>query len=401
LFFWLEETTKVKRLRIGVIFGSRSVEHEVSIVTAQQVMQAMDKDKYEVVPIYISKEGFWFTGEKLLKVENFNNMASLVRDLEQAYISPDPSVESMVKAASKLFGKKFHNKIDVAFPLVHGTYGEDGTLQGLLELANVPYVGAGVLGSSLGMDKIAMKAVFRENNLPTVKYVWFLRNELRNRHDEMISKIETSLKYPLFVKPANLGSSIGISKAKSREELIFALEVAGSYDRRLIVEESLEGGMEINCSVLGNEEPITSVCEQPVSWEDFLNYDAKYLRGGKSTGLQGADRRIPAPISRQLTEKIQKLSIEAFKAIDCRGVARIDFLVNSENSEVFINEINTIPGSISFYLWEATNISFSELIDRLIGLAMEAFNEKSKTAYSYDSALLKHISRSSSKSGVK
>ncbi len=387
------------KLRIGVILGSRSVEHEVSIVTAQQVMQAMNKDKYEVIPIYITKEGHWFTGKKLLKLESFKDLQSLISGLEKAYISPDPSVKSLVMVSKKWFRKASIEEIDVAFPLVHGTYGEDGTLQGLLELANIPYVGAGVLGSAIGMDKIVMKALFKENQLPTVKYVWFLRNKWKNKQEEIITEIEANLKYPFFIKPANLGSSIGISKAKNREDLVQALDVASHYDRRLIVEESLEGCIEINCSVLGNEEPISSVCEQPVLWEEFLNYDEKYLRGGKTSGLKGLQRRIPAPISQELTEKIQQLAIKAFKSIDCRGIARVDFLVNTEKEEVFINEINTIPGSISFYLWEATGIKFSELVDRLIDLAMDTFKEKSKTTYSYDSALLKQINSHSSKLG--
>lgn len=394
----------MKRLKIGVIFGSRSVEHEVSIVTAHQVMQAIDKDKYEVVPIYITKGGYWVTGEKLFNLENFKDLPSLIPDLKKVYIAPDPSVKSLVMASKRWFKGaplKIIKIIDVAFPLVHGTYGEDGTLQGLLELANIPYVGAGVLGSALGMDKIAMKAVFKENHLPVANYVWFLRNEWEDKQEKIIAKIETNLKYPLFVKPANLGSSIGISKAKNREDLMYSVEVASHYDRRLIVEESLEGAIEINCSVLGNEEPIPSVCEQPVSWEEFLNYDEKYLRGGKTSGLKGADRRIPAPISQELTEKIQKLAIDTFRAVDCRGIARVDFLVNTEKSEIFINEINTIPGSISFYLWEATGIKFSELVDKLIDLAIDAYKEKSKTTYSYDSKLLKYISSPSPKLGIR
>ncbi|MFZ6017073.1 MAG: D-alanine--D-alanine ligase family protein [Nitrospirota bacterium] len=390
----------MSKLKIGVIFGSRSVEHEVSIITAHQVIQAIDKDKYEIVPIYITKGGYWVTGKKLFNLENFKDLPSLISDLKKVYIAPDPSVKSLVMTSKRWF-KGASLKIDVAFPLVHGTCGEDGTLQGLLELANIPYVGAGVLGSALGMDKIAMKAVFKENHLPVANYVWFLRNEWEDKQEKIIAKIETNLKYPLFVKPANLGSSIGISKAKNREDLMYSVEVASHYDRRLIVEESLEDAIEINCSVLGNEDLIPSVCEQPVSWEEFLNYDEKYLRGGKTSGLKGADRRIPAPISQELTEKIQKLAIDTFRAVDCRGIARVDFLVNTEKSKIFINEINTIPGSISFYLWEATGIKFSELVDRLVDLAIDAYKEKSKTTYSYDSKLLKHISSPSPKLGIR
>ena len=400
MYEYQQENSAMKKIIIGIIFGSRSVEHEVSIVTAHQVIQAIDRSKYDIVPIYITREGHWFIGEKLLKLESFKDLSSLVASLEKAYIAPDPSVESLVLVSQKWFKKKTF-KIDVAFPLVHGTYGEEGTLQGLFELANIPYIGAGVLGSALGMDKIVMKSVFKDNHLPTVNYVWFLRNEWNDKQEKVIAEIEKNLKYPLFVKPANLGSSIGISKVKNKEALIYAIEVASHYDRRLIVENSVEGSIEINCSVLGNEEPISSVCEQPVSWEEFLNYDEKYLRGGKPSGLKGADRRIPAPISSELAEKIQALALNAFKAIDCRGIARVDFLVNIEKGEIFINEINTIPGSISFYLWEATGIKFSELVDKLINLAFDAQKEKSKTTYFYDSKLLQNFSRPSAKLGIK
>ena len=390
----------MERLKIGVIFGSRSVEHEVSIITALQVMQAVDTNKYEIVPIYITKEGHWVTGEKLLKLESFMDLSLSVSGLQKAFIAPDASVDSLIGGSRKWFGEKVLKKIDVAFPLVHGTYGEDGTLQGLLELANIPYVGAGVLGSALGMDKIAMKAVFKENQLPVLNYIWFLRKEWENKQNVIIRKIEATLKYPLFVKPANLGSSIGISKAKNREDLIYAVDVASHYDRRLIVEESLEGGIEINCSVLGNDDPIASVCEQAISWDQFLNYDEKYLRGGKTTGLKGAERRIPAPISQELTQKIQEFAVDAFKAIDCCGISRVDFLVNQEKDEIFLNEINTIPGSIAFYLWEASGITFSELIDKLVNLSLDTQKEKNKNVYSYNSKIITHVAGKSLKRGI-
>ncbi len=390
----------MKRLKIGVIFGSRSVEHEVSIITAHQVMQAIDTNKYEIVPIYITKEGHWVTGEKLLKLESFKDIVLLVSGLQRAYIAPDSSVDSLVGGSRKWFRDKVLKKIDVVFPLVHGTYGEDGTLQGLLELANIPYIGAGVLGSALGMDKIAMKAVFKENQLPVLNYIWFLRNEWEDKQHEIICRIEAALKYPLFVKPANLGSSIGISKAKNRENLICAVNVASHYDRRLIVEESLEGGIEINCSVLGNDEPIASVCEQPVSWEEFLNYDEKYLSGGKTTGLKGAERRIPAPISQGLTQKIQKLAIDAFKAIDCRGISRVDFIVNSKKVEIFLSEINTMPGSIAFYLWKASGVAFSELIDKLVNLALSIQKEKNRNTYDYNTKIITNLTGNSLKCGI-
>lgn len=383
------------KCRVGVLFGGRSVEHEVSVITAQQIMAAFDKSKYEVIPIYLTKRGEWLSGEKLSDFRAFK--AFDPADYERVFIVPDPTVRSLVRAPEsisgvrKLLGAKKTIELDVVFPAFHGTFGEDGTMQGLLELADIPYVGAGVVGSAVGMDKIIMKAVFREAGLPIVKYVWFSRQKWQEQPEEMVQTIETNLNYPLFVKPANLGSSVGITKVQSREDLYFALDVASHYDRRLLVEESVEGSIEINCSVLGNEAPTPSVCEQPVSWEEFLSYDDKYMRGGKAEGMKGAARRIPAPISEELTAQVQDMAVRAFKALDCRGVARVDFLLRQEDDELFINEINTLPGSISFYLWEPLGISPSQLVDRLVELAFEAHEEKHKTTYSYDSNLLEQM----------
>jgi D-alanine-D-alanine ligase len=277
------------------------------------------------------------------------------------------------------------------FPCVHGTFGEDGTLQGLFELADLPYVGAGVVGSATGMDKIIMKAAFQAAGLPVVGYLWFRRSRWERSPDEVLDEVESRLRYPLFVKPANLGSSIGISKARRRDDLKGALEVAASYDRRLLVEEAVDNAVEINCSVLGNDDPIPSVCEQPVAWQEFLSYEDKYLRGEKGQGMKGASRRIPAPISPELTRRIQGLAVAAFQVVDCAGIARVDCLLNEATEEVFVNEINTIPGSLSFYLWEPSGVSFVELTDRLIQLALERHAEKAKTHYSYDSTILRKI----------
>jgi D-alanine-D-alanine ligase len=274
---------------------------------------------------------------------------------------------------------------------VHGTYGEDGTLQGLLELAGLPYVGAGVVGSAVGMDKIVMKAAFRAAGLPIVRYTWFTRARFEREPDEVLDEVERDLRYPLFVKPANLGSSVGITRATDRAELRQALEVAASYDRRLLVEEGVERAIEVNCSVLGNEDPMPSVLEQPVTWQEFLKYEDKYLRGSKGQGMESAARRIPAPIPPDLTRRIQGLAVEAFRAVDCAGIARIDFLVDESAGAVYVNEINTIPGSLSFYLWEPSGVSFPELVDRLIQLALERHAERAKTTYTYDSSLLRQI----------
>ena len=392
----------VQRLRVGVLFGSRSVEHDVSIVTAVQAMAAMDRAKYEVIPIYVTKEGRWLTGEALAHLDTYRDPQGLKPAL-RAYLSPEPQDGVLVQPRSwgqRLLRQVQELRLDVAFPCMHGTHGEDGTLQGLLELANVPYVGTGVVGSAVGMDKIMMKAAFAAAGLPLLPYRWFRRSQWECEPEAMLAEIKRNLAYPLFVKPANLGSSIGISQARNRDELEAALAIAAQYDRRLLVEQALEGAIEINCSVLGNDDPQPSVCEQPVPWAEFLSYEDKYLRGGgKAAGMASIDRRIPAPIPDELAQRIQAAAVTAFRATDCAGVARVDLLVDEANGAFYVNEINTIPGSLSFYLWEASGLSYPELIDRLIALALERHRDKQRTITTFESTVLAHAAGSSLKQG--
>lgn len=384
----------MQKKNIAVIFGGCSVEHDVSIVTGLQLIENIDKEKYDVTPIYISNSGEWFTGKELLDSDIYKNFTKTKKLLKKVLISPIPSIKSIMYYPNKIevFTKKVFKGVDVVIPAMHGMNGEDGTLQGLLELANIPYVGSGVLGSAVGMDKIVMKSVFAGNGLPVLKYTYFLREEWTSDRESILKNIESSLRYPVFVKPSNLGSSIGISKAKDRKGLISAIEIAVHYDRRIIVEEGVENPLEVNCSVLGFGNELTaSVCEQPVSWEDFLTFDDKYLRGSKGkteAGMPSMDRRIPAPISEELTNKVRELSKRVFKAMDCRGVARIDLIIDKADMNPYINEINTIPGSFSFYLWEPCGIKYAELIDKLINIAYKVNEEKNKNTYSYDSQIL-------------
>ncbi|MAG36797.1 MAG: D-alanine--D-alanine ligase [Dehalococcoidia bacterium] len=391
-----------QRLRVGVIFGSRSVEHDVSIITAAQAMAAMDRAEYEVIPIYVTREGKWLTGEALTQLDAYRDANGTTR-VRPAYISPEPQDGALVQPRSwwqRLARRVQTLRLDVVLPCVHGTHGEDGTLQGLLELANVPYVGAGVVGSAVGMDKIIMKAVFASADLPLLPYLWYQRSQWESQREMMLTQIERDLTYPLFVKPANLGSSIGISQVRNRDELEAGLAVAAQYDRRLLVEQALEGAIEINCSVLGNDDPRPSVCEQPVPWEEFLSYEDKYLRGGgKAAGMASTDRRIPAPISDQLTQRIQAAAVAGFRATDGAGVARVDFLVDEAGEAFYINEINTIPGSLSFYLWEASGLSYPALIDRLIELALERHQDKQRTITTFESNILAHAAGSNLKRG--
>jgi D-alanine-D-alanine ligase len=359
---------KMARCKVGVIFGGRSVEHEVSIITAYQVIEALDKSKFTAIPIYIRRDGRWF----YLHCSNLS-------DFKKDY----PKLQK--KREKALFIKELA-ELNVALPLIHGTYGEDGTLQGLLELADIPYVGSGVMSSGLGMDKVIMKACFRGIGLPVVDHCFVRKAEWKEKGEEVLKKIEKQIPYPLFVKPANLGSSIGINRAETREDLIFALDVASAYDLKMIIEKAVSPAIEINCAVLGEKELIASVCEQPVSWKNFLDYEDKYCSGGKTNGMKGLARKIPAEISAELANRIQKMAIAAFSGLDCRGVARIDFLIKQD--EIYINEINTIPGSLSFYLWEPLGITFTELLNRLIALAKEVHEEKRGLIYEYRGKIL-------------
>lgn len=383
----------MSKLRVGVIYGSRSVEHEVSIITAVQAMDALDPERYEVIPLYVTKEGEWLTGASLRKLETYKAGSDLARSLTRVSLSPVPSkgLLTLAEQRSRLLpisGGGQRIALDVAFPCVHGTFGEDGTLQGLFELANLPYVGSGVLASAVGMDKILMKAAFRSADLPILDCRVVRRDEWERAPDGVVDRLEREVGFPAFVKPANLGSSVGISRATDRESLRSALEVAAHYDTRMLVEKGLEGAVDVNCSALGHGGDVrVSVCEQPVSWEAFLSYEDKYIRGGKSQGMKGASRRIPAPISAELTERIQAMTRRAFQAIDAAGVARVDFLVTPDE-QVFVNEINTLPGSLAFYLWEATDLPFRKLLDRLVEIALARHAERQKTSFAFDSALL-------------
>ena len=388
------------KLKVAVIFGSRSVEHEVSIVTAMQVFENINREKYEVVPVYIDKSGRWLVDEKLEKLESFRNLKLGDVKAQEYFFAVSTSVKALVPKSALKFLSKI--SADIYFPAIHGTFGEDGTLQGLLEMADVPYTGSGVIGSAVGMDKIIQKSVFKDAGLPVVKSVWFLKSEWEDNKIDIIKNIEKNLNYPVFVKPANLGSSVAINKAHGAKELEEAINIASQFDKRVLVEEGKENIIEINCSVLGNDELTASVCEQPLRSENILSYEDKYMKGGKTKGMAGLSRLVPAPISEELAKKIQEMSKVAFRAVGASGVARIDFMVSSsfakaseddykKNGDIWINEINTLPGSLAFYLWEKSELSFNELIDKLINLGFERHKEKQKLIFSYDSDLLSKV----------
>ena len=378
-----------RRVCVAVIFGGRSVEHDVSIVTGHQIMGAFPDDRYEVVPVYISRDGRWFTGDPLLTLDNFAQMHLLQMDgVVSCLLSPDTRHHGLIlNPLAGRFSKSEAKRIDVVFPALHGTHGEDGSLQGLLELADIPYVGFATLGSALTNDKVMTKSVLRQAGLPVLEDHAFTRDNWLSRPDQTLEGIQQKLEFPVFIKPATLGSSIGISRADSMQMLQSGIDIAANFDRRIMVEPAITDGIEINCSVIGfGNEYQASTLEQPVSWDEFLSYEDKYLRGDE--GMKSAERIIPAPISDSLSQRIHQLSVRAFQAVDGRGIARIDFLVRPEQNEIYLNEINTMPGSLALYLWREDGLAPSQLVERLVELAREAQAEKRRNMYDYQTNLV-------------
>ncbi len=378
-----------RRQTIAVIFGGRSVEHDVSIVTGHQIMKAFPADGYEILPVFITRDGRWFTGEPLLELQNFQAEDLIQRDGVQAcLLSPDTRHHGLIiNPLASRFSKSIVKRIDVVFPALHGSHGEDGSLQGLLELADIPYVGYATLGSALANDKVITKIILRQAGLPVLDDYAFFRDQWLDEPDAIIAAIGEEFEFPLFVKPATLGSSIGIGRADSPELLRANIDIAANFDRRILVEPAVTGGIEINCSVIGyGERYEASTLEQPLSWDDFLSYEDKYLRG--SEGMKSAERLIPAPLSPELTDRIKQTSISAFKAVDGRGIARIDYLVRPEKDEVYLNEINTMPGSLAFYLWQEDGYSRSDLVVKLVALAHDAYAVKRRNIYDYQTNLV-------------
>jgi D-alanine-D-alanine ligase len=390
----------MKKLRVGILFGGRSGEHEISLLSAASVLDAIDKEKYEVVPIGITKEGRWVTSshaENLLRGKKFEDKhlragdpaatsaAAVLASGDAMIVPPVPAADSLVPFQSDHSPAKSENSInvDIIFPVMHGTFAEDGTIQGLLELADIAYVGAGVLGSAAGMDKDIMKQLFKAAGLPIVKHVTILRSYWQRDPKRVRREIEKKLKYPVFVKPANLGSSVGISKAHDSKELPAAMDEAASFDRKIVIEQGVGGkkkkAREIECSVLGNDDPQASVAGEIIPATEFYDYKAKYQD-------EGSQLLIPAKLSKAQMKRVQAMAIAAFKAVDCSGLARVDFLMEpGANGKLYLNEINTMPGftSISMYpkLWKATGIEYADLIDQLIELGLARYAEKKKNRY--------------------
>lgn len=394
------------RIKVGVFFGGKSVEHEVSVISGLQAVYAFDTEKYEPVPIYITKNGEMYTGGSIGEIEAYKDIKKLLETGVRVNLIKDGNSFSLVRYPAKKFGNNIIDTIEVAFPVVHGTNVEDGTLQGFLHAIGIPYAGCDVFASAVCMDKEASKLIMKAKGIPVLDCITVNSKQFSVDSDKVLDLIEGKTKYPVIVKPVNLGSSVGIKKAKHREDLERALDYAFGFANIVLIENAVENLKEINCAVLGDiYDAETSVCEEPVGSDEILSYSDKYLSGGskdsklgaKSCGSKGSSgmadlkRKLPAEISKELEEKVRYYAKAAFQGLGCSGVTRVDFLYNTVTEELYVNELNTIPGSLSFYLWEASGKSFAELLDELIKLAFKREREQNELNFSFDTNILQGI----------
>ena len=397
------------KIRLGVIFGGESVEHELSIISAIQAMNKMDSEKYEIIPIYITKDRQWYTGEMLKEIETYSDLSLIKRYAKNVVLYEDNG--KFVLQNKKGF-RRIVKEIDMVFPIVHGTNVEDGVLQGYLESIGIPFVGGDVYASAVGQDKIFMKEIFRENDLPVCDYVWFYDTEYEDDNEKVLTRVE-KLTYPVIIKPATLGSSVGIKTAHNKEELKVAIDEAIKYDHKIVVEKLVENLMEVNISVLGNySNQQVSAIEQVMPTKDFLTYEDKYLGssktkgkiGGKfktSKGMVSTSRVIPAPLPKKMKEEVEKVAVGAFKALGSSGVVRIDFLVDEKEKKIYINEVNNIPGSLSFYLWEPIGKEYTELLDDMINIGIRDYKMRIAKTHSFDTNILKGFAEHGGLKGMK
>lgn len=403
------------KIKVGVLFGGKSVEHEISIISAIQAIGHIDREKYDVIPIYITKNNEFYVGYNIDRIESYTDIKTLLKFAQRVILVKDEGKVKLVRYPGKLFSRGVVDYIDVAFPIVHGTNVEDGTLQGFLNMLDIPYVGCDILSSAVGMDKFVMKNVLKEANIPVLDCKCYTSRQYDEDNEAVADEIESAIGYPVIVKPVNLGSSIGISKADNRAKLLSSLDTAFSYATRVLVETAVENLKEINCSVLGDyEKAEASECEEPVNSGEILDFEQKYIGDGSSKGAKGSKfgsktgakfaspsgskgmatlkRKIPADITAEERDTIRKMAVDAFKALGCNGVSRIDFMMNTETKQIWLNEINTIPGSLSFYLWEPLGVPYSELLDKMISLALKRERENESITYAFDSNVLQGVS---------
>lgn len=401
----------MSKLQLGVIYGSRTCEHEVSVISALQLMRAADREKYEVTPIYISMRGEWYTGDPLLDIKTYTGFDPHQKGIMQVQLDVTAGSGALMalEPAKGLFSKaslRMVARLDCVIPVMHGMHGEDGTLQGMLEMCNIPYASSGVAASAVGMDKVYMKQYFMGGGFPVLPSCWYLRKAYEAAPDAVISGVEQKLGYPVFVKPAMLGSSIGVSRANDRDSLRQALELAFEYDRKALIEKGLDNPLELNCSVLGVDgEAVASEIEMPVTGGDLLSFVDKYIQGGGGAkGMASLKRVLPAPIEPELRERIRSLSVDIFNNMDCKAVVRIDYMYDVKAGQLYITEINTIPGSLAFYLWQAGGVPYAELIDRMVACALTAHREKNDSNYAFSSDILSGLAlggKAGGKNGAK
>ena len=397
----------MKKIQLGLLFGGRTCEHEVSVISALQLSRAVDLYRYDLYPIYLNKNGEWFCGDGLLDLSNYREPILFSQPGLYEKCALDITAHSgaltVWQPGKGLLGKpkqKIITHLDVVIPVMHGLHGEDGSVQGMLELADIPYASTGIVGSSVGMDKIIMKRVFKGSGIPVLDDTSLLRSEFIQNKNKSVKQIEEKLSYPVFVKPCNLGSSIGISRADNREELVSAIELACEYDRRILIEKGLDKPVEVNCSVLGFDKDVrASVLEMPSTGGLPLSFFDKYMRNGGSKGMASLSRIIPAPIDDDMTEKIKELSEKVFRLLDCKGVVRIDWMIDVKTDKLYITEINTIPGSMAFYLWNKSDppVRYPKLIDKLVDYAIKAHNMKNENNYAFQSDLFTKMSLTGAK----
>lgn len=385
------------KIRVAVMFGGKSVEHEVSVISGIQAMMSMDTEKYEVIPVYINKNNEMYIGDKIGDIEAYKNIKELIAQSQRVIMINEGNRVSLIPYPLKMFNKKNNIEIDIAFPIVHGTNVEDGALQGYLKTIGIPFVGCDVTASAVGMDKYITKAVLKQNQIPVLFCQCYTMSDYSDI-DSIVANVEKEFDYPVIIKPVNLGSSVGINVAKNRAELITSIDNAFTYSKKIIVEYAITKLREINCAVLGDEnEAIASECEEPLHSKDILSYEDKYLsnsKNGGSKGMAGVSRKIPAQLDEKTRKEIQDMAVKAFKILGCNGVARIDFMIDEEDGTLYFNEINTIPGSLSFYLWEPIGISYKELLDRMIQLSLKRLREEESLTFAFDTNILNQQSLS-------
>ena len=389
------------KLKLAVLFGGKSTEHEISIISAIQAIGHINRDKYDVIPVYITKNNDYYVGEAIDKIEEYTHIPELLKKSTQVIWIKEGDKVSLYRYPMKKFGNNCITQVDIAFPIVHGTNVEDGTLQGFLATLGLPVVGCDVLSSAVGMNKYVMKTVLKDNGIPVLDckcYTWKDYEDV----DSLVEKIEKAFSYPVIIKPLNLGSSIGIKKANDREGLLEALDLGFEFSKKILVERAITNLKEINCSVVGDYESAkASECEEPINSDEILSFEDKYIGGAKggakgaktggSKGMASLKRKIPAEISDEMRDKIRKMAVDAFICLGCAGVSRIDFMIDMDTNEVYLNEINTIPGSLSFYLWEPLGVKYQTLLDEMIEIALKADRENHKVVYSFETNVLEGV----------